>query len=61
MPSTSAKPDGGGARGPLHEARTLVDIGSQLADEGHVGAIAVRTALTLDLRASEITASVIRR
>jgi integrase len=63
-PVEGVKPIGERNRGKLQlridEARKLVDLGFKLADEGHVGAVAVLTALTLGLRASEITDRVVR-
>ena len=63
-PLADIKPIGERNRGKpqlrIDEARKLVDVGFRLADEGHVGAVAVLTALTLGLRASEITDRVCR-
>lgn len=63
-PVAEVKPIGPRKRGQqqlrIDEARKLVDLCLQLADENHAGAIAVLTALMLGLRASEVTDRVVR-
>ena len=58
-PVEDVKPVGERNRGKpqlrIDEARKLVELCFRLADNGHVGAITILTALTLGLRASEIT------
>jgi integrase len=63
-PAEDVKPIGERNRGKpqlrIDEARKLVELCTQLADQGHTGAVAVLTALTLGLRASEVTDRVCR-
>ena len=63
-PASRVKPIGERNRGKpqlrIDETRKLVELCLTLADQGHVGAVAVLTLLLLGLRASEVTDRVCR-